>query len=671
MSTVITFFRFESRRFFSKRNTILVLLLFCIAMGLVQYGISKYKRSLEQKEIFKTVEHKKVELFFNYRIMGLHGFRLTFISNPMAILMTNSAAISEITSFIDAVERMEFYKPMKGKKVFEVNNNLFTDFSGIILFFGGLLALFYGFESYSNRECLKLLSTVTSEKRVYAGVFISRAILLFFILLAITGCALLLIAINGITVPFNKYLLVLFSEIFFTSLFFFVLGSVFGSNKSMISGVIYTLSLWFVFLFVLPTLLGIYIEKKAESITPVYEQEIEKLKIVMDFEKKVIEQIGVFEMGEEVSDARRELILSYRKNDFQKIQALEEKMISEMREIISLRQKLSSFFPTTFYLSVNNEISSRGYENLIDFYNLVKKIKRDFFEWFMEKVYFSNYSKVEPFLKGDEAVYHAQPRLPGFFPLGLLFTLLWISGFLLLSYTNFKKSLIDLPKKDEETEDPEDFFLDQSELAICSVENELLSNQLYTLLIKETREFKKKGYNFTVLIDGRDITKTKEKENFLYLCHPNHIPGETKVGNFLSLIMGLMKLSKKKQEEINSRFELEPVQKKRAGDLKIEEKGQVSLALLDMKKYPIYLINDIAAGMTTDFAKALKHRMETLGSDGSLVLFLHGHAIYHVRKKKKGSYFDKLNGWSQVVQGYIDADDLDDEPEEEHQEKDV
>lgn len=664
-------FIFEAKCLLSKRNILIVLLLLSLSLGFVQYGVYQHERSLEQKKIFKEIENTKVDQFFNYRIYGTYGFRILFMPDPFSIFFNNSVTIPDMISYVDSGERLKLYKSLKGKNVFELSKNWFADFSSIILFFGGLLALFYGFESYSNREYLKFLSTITSKKRVYAGVFISRVILLFLILLVITGCALLLIAINGITVPLNKYLLVFFSEIFFTSLFFFVLGSVFGSNKSMISGIIYSLSLWFVFLFVLPTLLGIYIEKRAEAITPVYKLEIEKLKIVIEFEKKVIEKIGIQEMEEEVSNPLRELLRGYWEKDFKKILALEEKMIDETREIISLRQMLSSFFPTTFYLSVNNEISSRGYENLIEFYNLVKKIKRAFFEWFMEKVYFSNYSRVEPFLKGDEAVYHAQPRLPGFFPLGILFTLLWISGFLLLSYSNFKKSLIDLPKKDEETEDPEDEFLDQSELAIYSVENELLSSQLYTLLTKETREFKKKGYHFTVLIEGRDITKTKEKENFLYLCHPDHIPGETKVGAFLSLIMGLMKLSKKEQPEIISRHESEPLLKKRAVDLKIEEKGQISLTLLDMKKYPIYLINDIAAGMTTDFAKALKHRMETLGSEGSLVLFLHGHAIYHVRKKKKGAYFDKSNGWSQVVQGYIDADDLADEPEDEHQEKDT
>lgn len=658
-------FIFEAKCLLSKRNILIILILLFLSLGFVQYGVYQHERALEQKKIFKEIENTKVDQFFNYRIYGTYGFRILFVPDPFSIFFNNSVTIPDMISYVDSGERLKLYKSLKGKNIFELSENWFADFSSIILFFGGLLALFYGFESYSNQEYLKFLSTVTSEKRVYAGIFISRAILLFLILLVITGCSLLLIAINGITVPLNKYLLVFFFEIFLTSLFFFVLGSTFGSNESMVSGIIYSLSLWFVFLFVLPTLLGIFIEKKAESITPVYKLEIEKLEIVIKFEKKVIEKIGIQEMGEEVSNPLRELLLDYWKKDFQEILALEEKMIGQMREVISLRQKLSSFFPTTFYLSVNNELSSRGYENLMVFYNLVKKIKSDFFKWFMEKVYFSNYSKVEPFLKGDEAVFHARPRLPGFFPLGILFTLLWISGFLLLSYSNFKKSLIDLSKKDEETEDPEDFFLDQSELAIYSVENELLSSQFYTLLSKETRKFKKKGFNFTVLIDGRDITKTRKKENFFYLCHPDHIPGETRVGYFLNLVMGLMKLSKEEQAVIMTRHQLVPLLKKRAGALKIEEKGQVSLALLDMKKYLIYLINDIAAGMTTDFAKALKHRMETLGSEGSLVLFLHGHAIYHVRKKKKGSYFDATNGWSQVVQGYIDADAQDEEPDDE------
>ena len=659
MHTFRSIFKFEAREFLDKQNLIVFGLLLALALGMTQYGVYKFKQSLAQKKVFQQVEEKKVEYFFNYRIMGLHGFRLMLLPNPMGIFFINSVPVSDITALVDAVDRLNLYKSVKGEKLFGVTKDWFTDFSSITLFFGGLLGLLYGLIPFLYREHLRFLSSLINEGKLFWYVFLSRAILLSLLFFFVTACAVGLVLVNGILLPIDQYLLIFFLKIFLTTLFFFALGTVFSTCRKMIFGIAISLICWLASLLLVPTVLNIIIEMTAKKITPVYQLEIEKLKIVMDFERRTIEKEGILKNGDKVSDSVRKRMLDYWNNDFKKFLALEGKMIEQMSEIISLRQKLSSFFPTTFYLSVNNEISGSGYENLILFYKQVKKIKRDFFKYFMNKVYFSNYSKVEAFLKPGEAVFYARPRLPGFFSLGILITLLWIAGLMMISYYRFKRSMFQLPKKEKQPIEEKILELKSGEFKSWLTIGNLLNDQLYNLLSGQNKELMKKKYNLKVSINDIQLNTTRKKQNFFYLCHPSDLPGHPRVRAFVQLIMDLLHVPKEKRNEIIEKYHLEDFLKKRFSQLEIDEYGQVFLALLDMKTFDIYLINDITRAMFMDFAVKLDERMDQLCNDGALVLFLTTDAPLTVKKSKEGKYFYDYYSWRQKVRTWRDANEND------------
>jgi ABC-type transport system involved in multi-copper enzyme maturation permease subunit len=150
---------------------------------------------------------------------------------------------------------------------------------------------------------------------------------------------------------------------------------------------------------------------------------------------------GLLQMTKKPTDIDRELVLSYYKNEFQKIMALEEEFKMQLKNHINLFHRLSSFFPTASYLALTNELSSKGYKALLAHYEEVKRIKDAFLKKYLEMVYFSDDSKVEPFLKGDANVLTAKPALPDYFLEGILIDLLWIAAFLIPSYFRFKKKL--------------------------------------------------------------------------------------------------------------------------------------------------------------------------------------------------------------------------------------
>ena len=658
MSDYLFFFKDEVLRFFSWRNIIILVLLFALVLGYIQYGVFKYEKSLGKEENFKEFEKTKVTSFQNYRQYGFYGFRMLMLPHPVSIFFINSTPVSGVNSYVDSGARMQVYKPMQGAAVFESAKYWFSDYSGIVLFFASILALFYGMEALRNKDYLMFLATITGRKSVFFPVLIPRAVLLFLVLLSIKICAVLLISINGIHVPIDMHLLTFLGFTFLVSLVFLALGSLFSANKKMISGILRSLTCWFMLLFVIPTALNIFIEIKANSMTPVYELERKKLKILMDFEEKVFKTIGYQAVGAEVPDILKELISSYRNNDFKKMQQMEENLIEEMRRNVSLFQGLSTIFPTTAYISINHELSSRGYDNLLEFNRKVKKIKEEFLDFYLDKAFFSNYSTVESFLKDDQNVYKAQPRIPGFFVWGLLITLAWIIVLTAVSYHKHNKMMFHLEKKEVQYREP-DLELKSNSIRMWDVESDRLNNQLYGLLSGKSREFKRKGYKFKVSLDGRDLTVGGQRVDFLYLPHPKKMP-DIKIKLFLSLVMDCLKVPAQKRKEISAAYNLKALGSKTFGQLDIIDMGKIYLAILEMRKFKVYLVNDAARGMTVDFAIEFKEKLDNFWDEGALVLFLTTDPLLK-KDWQPGMYFHEDYTWCDIVVSHTDLKRSDDE----------
>jgi ABC-type transport system involved in multi-copper enzyme maturation permease subunit len=222
-------------------------------------------------------------------------------------------------------------------------------------------------------------------------------------------------------------------------IFFFALGTIAGTFKSRFAGFVLVIVSWFVFVFLIPGVVGAINSQKADNITSDYHLELEKLKRLMDFEKRALEEVGL--TGQENIKEERKYIENYWNNEFKQIRALEKKLETEMEKNIRRFQRLSFLFPSTFYLASTNEISSKGYENFVIFFRYIQTLKKDFVRFFINKRYYSNYSEVEAFVKENENLFKARSRLPKGFFNGIQLTLLYIVVLFVISYVRFKKSL--------------------------------------------------------------------------------------------------------------------------------------------------------------------------------------------------------------------------------------
>jgi ABC-type transport system involved in multi-copper enzyme maturation permease subunit len=637
-------------------------LIFFLANAFIQLGIGEFKDLLRKKDKFQAFEKEKASNFVSYRQYGAYGYRILFFPAPLSIWFADSCVVPDMNSFVDSGERLKIYLPLKGKNIFDLKKTGFADFSGILLYFGSLLALFYGFDTFRSREYLKFLSSIAGEKSLFASLVISRILLMWLLFLSIISSGLLLMVFNGVYIPVDKFLAVFTLVVFLTSLFFFLLGTIFSTIRSKKTGITVLLSGWFILLFIIPTAVNMYVKAKSATITTVHQLEMEKLKIFTDFEKKAIEKEGEFSYGKNITDSIRKMIESYCNNEFKIIQSLEVKFLNQMKESISIYQKISMLFPTTFYISVNNEISSRGYNNMFHYYKYALKHKDNFVKYYLERIFFSNFKKVESFIKFNENVFNSSSQIPSTLGWGMLVTFLYIGGAIIISYYRFNRAIHSLPESDthdkgnenEEIISYPDLDLAKSTLRIFSVEGDLFNCQLFNMLSGKTGVFQKQPLPFRIFINGIDSLSLAQKSNFLYLCHWEHFPGDVTAKDFLYSMARLMKITVKKVNEIaaginpnlKARFD-KPIE-----NLKKQEKGEIALVLIKLKKWDILIIDDVSRGINPLFDVCLQKNMQGLKSNGSLVILLTSDDILRNKSLDTGKYVYETDAWNRVVDSY-------------------
>ncbi|MDQ1353991.1 MAG: hypothetical protein QG657_4300 [Acidobacteriota bacterium] len=431
----------ESQRLLNNKNITLLILFSLLSLYFVQIGIDNYKSIIENKEKFLDIERLKVYQYINYAQYGAYGFRILFIPSPVSVYFVNSSVISELTANVDSGERLNIYNSFKDRTLFADKAGGFKDFSGIMLLLGSLLVLYSGYESIIHKDYLRFMAGFTGHRKLFLSIFFSRVLVFTLLFLFIGGISLLLLKINGIQLSENEWShwFIYLGVLALLSVFFFVLGTIAGTFKSRFAGFVVLIFLWFVFVFLAPGVVNAIISHNADNIVSNYQLELEKLKILMDFEKQAAEKAGPVE--ESNTETERELVESAWNNEFKKLQALEKKLQNEMEANIRRYQTLSCFFPSTFYLSAGNEIGGKGYENFIRFYEYIQVLKWKFIIFYIDKRYYSDFSKVEPFIKDSGNLFYARAHLPRNFTAGIWLTVVYILALFAVSYVRFKKSV--------------------------------------------------------------------------------------------------------------------------------------------------------------------------------------------------------------------------------------
>lgn len=621
MKTFHAIFNYESRRFLCRKNLVIFLVFMVLSLYLVQDGISQYKSVIENKEQFQEIEKVKVTKYINYTQYGIYGFRMMFIPSPLSVFFNNSSLITGLTAIIDSADELRIYNSFKGKNLYVEKTGGYKDFAGIILLFGTLLVLYFGHDSFRHKGYIKFLSCLSGFRRIFVYIQLSRILLLMLLFVFLTMLGLLVLAINGITLNASEiyHLLIFLGILFLMIVFLFLLGGMTGTAKSRFNGIAMALVLWFAFVFFIPGVIHTLTAKRANDITSNYHLEFEKLKIIMNFEKKALDEAKRYTSMKERKQSERKLVSGALTHEYKIIQQLEDNMKQEMIDNFHFFNKLSMIFPTSFYQSLSNEISSRGYDNFFRFYEYIQELKKGFVNYYIQKKFYSNYDKVEPFIHGDQNIYHAVNRLPVHFGWGIIITLIYIAALGVVSFIRFKAYLFHIPDKEMPELKKLDIELASGQSEVVLTADETLKDQIFSVLSGQVHAFAGK-----LMVDDVNIAADHGsiKDRFMFLCRPEEIPEEIKASALITLFQNLMALSKKERAEMYLQLNMESIEKKCFSELDDADKGKLLMTAARLKQCKVYIIDDFARGMPPDFIIHLILELRKLKQNGCAILYL-------------------------------------------------
>ena len=660
MHTFKEFFLFEWVRFLGKRNLVVFGLLFVLVLGLTQYGVVQYKETLEEKSCFQDFESKKLDSFISYQSYANYGFRIMTIPSPLYILFFKSAPLGDIIANIDTSERLMIYTPVQSGGAFNTKKNYFTDFSGMMFFLGSFLVLLFGFEGFLNIEYMKTLVSITGQRRGFLNMVLARTLLISLVFLVILVSCILLIAANEIVIPLEWVLPVFLLLIIVNGIFFFAIGTFLGTRRSKVAALLIGLIGWVLLIIVVPMVLDTILNYNSRSIQSIYKVEYEKWKIVNDFDKRYRKEEGVPKPDEAPTKKGLDKILSFWENEYKVSLEKDEKMIRQMEKNTSIFQWLSSIFPTSNYLSASCELSSNGYDGLIEFYRNALKIKIELFLKYIDIVFVKGKSKekFEPVLTDGENLFLLKTHIPLPTLLGILLTLIYTVSLLTFSHKGYKNELFRLPKKEDSHLDGLAYKLGKGGIFPFFIEKDIFGRQLFDVFSGQREEIGKSGYDFKITFEPEDLVPKDKKSDFLYLSHINKIPGHFKVGAFVKLLMGLARTGKERREEIASKYDIKPLWRKAFRDLNAVEKGRVFMAMLYVRTFEIYLIDDALDNMPYKFAKELKDGLTELAEkEKSSAIFTINYGYVEKGKSQPCPSYTLFTHWLQQldVQAEVEA----------------
>lgn len=746
MNTFKCFLLFEFKRSLTRRNLIAIILFFLLSLYLTNTGVQQYKEIMKNRKEFQEVEKRKVKQLNNYDQYGGYGFRLYFMPSVLSIFYNNTNLFTELSASIEVGEKLNIEDSFKGKKVFAQKPGRWMDFSGIVLLFGSLMALFYGYDAFRHKEYLKFLASLYGHRQVYIYTWLSRMIWLGLYFIIVAAAAIAYTLVNGIVLAGGEYnhLLIFILVLLLAIVFFFSLGTIAGGMKTKSRGLrgLLIVLIWFVFVYLLPVGINQIIEEKSDEIPTNYQSELGKLTTVMDFEKeardavkddirkiqelrkllkntppelldlkklidlekritgeiefldrlenkslrqterlialtnfknwvveqkkielKKVEGLEIFEkwssaeneikkLGEKIAKTQNTMMERYREKEAPKIEAIETKVEDGLQSNIKFYQYSSAIFPTTYYLAVNNEISSRGYQNISGFHQYARDIKKAFFDFYESRKLTELQArkrgepvKVEDFFevkKEWNRVFDGKSQLPGNFWVGLLITLAWIIVASLWSYSKYKKSLFPLPEKKIEGLKDLEIDLNKGESNVVLSRDETLSQHLYNVL-----SGKNKAFNGKIIYDGDNLVGKNKRNAFVYLFHAKEMPGDISVKGFISFIGKTLKVPTDQLIQLHEKLKLEKYGAKKFITLETdEEKGIILFEAAKLKQCGIFMIDDFARGMHFDFIKELIKGLELLKQEGTSILYLTNDMFLG---RKLGDYLTLLKKDAQLM----------------------
>jgi hypothetical protein len=432
------FFKLELKRLVSKRNIFIFFTVFLITAIFILFGISRYKALLESKTVFQNTEKVKVGQYKIYPQYGGFGIRLLSVHPPISALFSHSAD-SLLLANVNTAEALKIFNPRKGKYALDSDSGYYMTFCGVIYLLGIIIALSYGF--FVKKGLLKYQANFTGCMKGFLLFVISKITVIVSVYFLLSTLSALIFLLSGLKVEL-LIMMLWFTVGCFVLIFFFLIGFCLSFLKNKTIGILFLGIAYFFSVVALPGIFFKYNQFNVTQLDEYFDFELANIRIYQQAEKRMIEHFGSYrKLADSEIDLFKRKMKEAVDKEFNEIFDREREMLSKLRHVFERNNVLSVVCPSTFFLSLNKEISGTGYENYLDFYSFALGKKKEFLDFYTERSILtqSKPSKIESFIKGDENIFQAQPRLPHAFWLGVVLTLFYSALLLFFSYHKFSR----------------------------------------------------------------------------------------------------------------------------------------------------------------------------------------------------------------------------------------
>jgi hypothetical protein len=606
----------EVKRFFCKKNLLMLLLMMVLFLYGVQKGINSYEYNFVSNNEFQKLEAAKIKKLTSYELYSQMGVNITFAPTFPVIFLASTMIPEEFAAKVNSIIAIDIYNNFKGRLHNRINSRFQIQFSELVLLLGGLMALFFGYDALRHKEYLKFISSTVDNRIIYFSIITARFLLLIFCFLFILSSSLFLVMIEGITFPGINFVNIFgyLISTFLLILFFFLIGTVIGGSWSNRTGLFVVLAVWLIIIWIMPGIINSIVEEKNEKMLSPYMLENNKLQIVDRFESEVIKNHG--KRKDNTPEGRRKVVEGYWNNEFKNIEALEEQYKQQLTIVFNKNSTLSLLLPTTFYTLTAGEVSSRGYQNYLNFYSYLQQMQSKFLRFWLDRVYYDEPVKMQSFIKGDENIFQGQSRLPKNFLFGLSLNLFYCVVLLVVSFILFKRRMF--PEvEDKNAYDQLELEMNSGEVFSINHYTPLLADQFYNAL---TGTKDSMSMPWKLSLDGKDFVKSSGSR-FTYIPNIDQIPGEIRV---CSLFKYFRPASLSDEDYIEIVGPYSTQQSKRFDKLDQKDQAGVLVALAEMRREQtdIIMFSNFFRGVPPDDRGDVTDRVDMLADSGIFILDL-------------------------------------------------
>jgi hypothetical protein len=289
---------------------------------------------------------------------------------------------------------------------------------------------------------------------------------------------------------------------------------------------------------------------------------------------------------------------------------------------IDKERSISKFFPGPFFDMTANEMSGRGHENFLRFYDYSMDMQAKFVRFNIERAFYNDPEVMVNFIKNDEDIFYGKAALPPNFWSGILIQMVYLVILIIACYLCYLKKMFPRPK------DANAF--DKVRIDLQSEENITLKDytdddecrtQVVNACLGENRV-----KQWTLTLDDKPLGK-EGITGLLYIPNIFDIPGELKGKHLVRFYRRVFKLPAQAITQLETEIGKEELNKF-FKKMEIEKQCKLILSLFFLANRRYYITNNFPFGIHFKYFSKLEKHVTEHQPEGSMIIDLNNMVIH-------------------------------------------